>query len=309
LSGLAFLEGECIAFKPETMPLSVIVCDIDHFKSINDTFGHDAGDNVLRAFGSLLKDSVRAQDVGPPTGGEEFTILLAATGEDQAVEIAHRVRSRFKATAFVFGSGTRLVTASFGVAERRLGEPFFITAKKADDRRSSVITSGSASSRRSNWSMRSSRRKPGALRQGETQTRLTGRYAAAAVLMAIPPFGIVGWAHPITAAGVLFPGWGWAGFGVAAAGLIVMTTRWWPAAASALAGFWLWSAATWTSPGLPEGWRGVDLEQGKNLGRGTSLEQQRDLIATVKRAAGEGARFILLPESALGFWTPTVERL
>nr|WP_234908982.1 conjugal transfer protein TraB [Rhizobium rhizogenes] len=135
------------------------------------------------------------------------------------------------------------------------------------------------------------------------------RYAAAAVLMAVPPFGILGWAHPVTAAGVLFPGWGWVGFSVAAAGLIVMTTRWWPAAASALAGFWLWSAATWTGPGLPEGWRGVDLEQGETLGRDTSLERQRDLIATVKRTAGDGAHVIVLPESALGFWTPTVERL
>lgn len=135
------------------------------------------------------------------------------------------------------------------------------------------------------------------------------RYGAAAVLMAIPPFGIAGWAHPITAAGVLFPGWGWVGFGVGAAGLIVMTTRWWPAAASALAGLWLWSAATWTGSGLPEGWRGIDLDQGKNLGRDTSLEQQRDLIATVKRAAGEGARVVVLPESSLGFWTPTVAQL
>ncbi|MBM7045633.1 conjugal transfer protein TraB [Rhizobium lusitanum] len=135
------------------------------------------------------------------------------------------------------------------------------------------------------------------------------RYVLAAVLMAVPPFGILGWAHPITGAGVLFPGWGWAGFGVAAAGLIVMTTRRWPAAASAFAGFWLWSAATWTGPGLPEGWRGVDLEQGEALGRDTSLEQQRDLIATVKRTAADGARVVVLPESSLGFWTPTVERL
>lgn len=135
------------------------------------------------------------------------------------------------------------------------------------------------------------------------------RYVAAAVLMAIPPFGIAGWAHPITAAGVLFPGWGWVGLAVCAAGLIVMTTRRWPAAAIVLVGFWLWSAATWTSPGLPEGWRGVDLEQGKNLGRDTSLEQQRDLIATVKRATSKGAHVVVLPESALGFWTSTTERI
>lgn len=135
------------------------------------------------------------------------------------------------------------------------------------------------------------------------------RYATAAVLMAIPPFGIVGWAHPMTAAGVLFPGWGWIGLAACAAGLVVMTTRSWPAAAIISGGFWLWSAATWTGPDLPEGWRGVDLEQGKNLSRDTSLEQQRDLLATAKHAAGEGPRFIVLPESALGFWTPTVEQL
>jgi hypothetical protein len=135
------------------------------------------------------------------------------------------------------------------------------------------------------------------------------RYAAAAVLMAIPPFGISGWAHPITAAGALFPSWGWVGLATCAAGLIAMTTRWWPAAAIILGGFWLWSAATWVGPGLPEGWRGIDLEQGENLGRDRSLEQQRDLIATMKRTADGGARVVLLPESSLGFWTPTVEQL
>lgn len=136
------------------------------------------------------------------------------------------------------------------------------------------------------------------------------RYLAAAVLMAVPPFGIVGWAHPITAAGVVFPGWGWWGLAAAAAGLIAMTTKWWPAASIALGGLWLWSAATWTAPSLPEGWIGVDLRLGQSLGRDVSLDHHRDLIATVKRAANEDRiRVVVLPESTLGFWTPTVERL
>jgi len=136
------------------------------------------------------------------------------------------------------------------------------------------------------------------------------RYSAAAVLMALPPFGIVGWAHPITAAGVVFPGWGWWGMAAAAAGLVAMTTRWWPTASIAVGGLWLWSAATWTPPSLPEGWTGVDLQLGQTLGRDISLDHHRDLIATVKRAANEdGIRFLVLPESSLGFWTPTVERL
>lgn len=135
------------------------------------------------------------------------------------------------------------------------------------------------------------------------------RFGLAALLMAVPPFGIVGWAHPLTAAGVLVPGWGWAGLGAAAIIMLVMTTRRWPIAAAVLGGLYVWSATTSTPPIVPDGWRGVDLKQGSSLGRGSDLEQQRDLIATVRRAAGEGARVAVLPESALGFWTPTVERL
>lgn len=134
------------------------------------------------------------------------------------------------------------------------------------------------------------------------------RYLAAAVLTGLPPFGITGWAHPLTVAGVLFPGWGWWGLLATAAGLLTITTRYRPAAAIGLGGFWLWSTATWTEPKLPEEWRGVDLEYGQTLGRDGSLEYHRNLMATVRKAAGEGIRVIVLPESALGFWTPTVAR-
>lgn len=135
------------------------------------------------------------------------------------------------------------------------------------------------------------------------------RYLAAAVLMAIPPFGVTGWAHPITAAGVVFPGWGWLGLAAMTASLVGLVTRWGPAVAVALFGFWLWSAASWTDPHLPETWRGVDLTMGASLGRDDGLQRQRDLIATVRASAAGGARQTVLPESALGFWTPTVERL
>lgn len=135
------------------------------------------------------------------------------------------------------------------------------------------------------------------------------RYLLAAVIMAIPPFGITGWAHPVTAAGVLFPGWGWWGLALMTAGLAGLVTRIWPAVAIALTGFWLWSAAVWTDLKLPEAWRGVDLELGVSLGREAGLQRQRDMIATVRGATGDGALYVVLPESALGFWTPTVERL
>ncbi|MGN6773669.1 conjugal transfer protein TraB [Rhizobium sp.] len=135
------------------------------------------------------------------------------------------------------------------------------------------------------------------------------RYFTAALLMAMPPFGITGWAHPITAAGVLFPGWGWWGLVAATAGLMGLVTRMWPAVAIVLAGFWIGSAATWDEPKLPESWQGVDLEMGASLGRDASIGRHRDLIATVTDRASGGARTVVLPESSLGFWTPTVERL
>ncbi|MFB7146052.1 conjugal transfer protein TraB [Agrobacterium deltaense] len=136
-------------------------------------------------------------------------------------------------------------------------------------------------------------------------------YPLAMVLTALPPCGITGWAHPLTAAGVLLPGWGWWGLFVMATGLSVMTTRLWPVAAIILAGFWLWSAATWTEPKLHDAWRGVDLQVGQNLGRDGSLLYHRDLIATMRRriATHPGTRVMVLPESALGFWTPTVARV
>ncbi|PDS54392.1 conjugal transfer protein TraB [Rhizobium anhuiense] len=135
------------------------------------------------------------------------------------------------------------------------------------------------------------------------------RYLLAAIIMSIPPFGITGWAHPATAAGALFPGLGWWGLGFMTAGLAGLVTRIWPAVAITFAGLWLWSAASWTEPGLPNGWLGVDLELGASLGRDAGLHRQRDLIATVRNAASDGARFVVLPETALGFWTPTVARL
>jgi hypothetical protein len=134
------------------------------------------------------------------------------------------------------------------------------------------------------------------------------RYVVAMVLMALPPFGITGWAHPLTAAGVLFPGWGWFGLGATAILLVVMTVRRWQIAVAVLLGLYVWSATGWTQPKVPGSWKGVDLALGKNLGRDGTLRYNRDLIATVL-AEGEEARFVVLPESALGFWTPTVVRL
>ncbi|WP_245414232.1 MULTISPECIES: conjugal transfer protein TraB [unclassified Nitratireductor] len=137
----------------------------------------------------------------------------------------------------------------------------------------------------------------------------TVRYAMAAVLMSVPPFGIVGWAHPITAAGIVFPGWGWWGLGATAIGLLVMTTKVWPITTLVLGGAFAWSAATWTDPSLPDGWIGVDTEFGGERGTYAELFQHRETIAAVKAAVAQGNKIVVLPEGAAGVWSPTVERL
>ncbi|MCT9000382.1 conjugal transfer protein TraB [Chelativorans intermedius] len=140
-------------------------------------------------------------------------------------------------------------------------------------------------------------------------TGRTLRYAAAAILMSVPPFGIVGWAHPITAAGIVFPGWGWWGLVAAAIGLLAMTTKFWPIATLVWGGAFAWSAATWTEPSLPQGWIGVDTKFGGERGTYAGLFQHRETIAAVKAAAAQGNKIVVLPEGAAGVWTPTVERL
>lgn len=136
------------------------------------------------------------------------------------------------------------------------------------------------------------------------------RYLVAATLMSVPPFGIVGWASPITAAGVLFPGWGWVGLAATAAGLSAMTTRAWPLAGAAMGVTLALSAATWTDPEPPEGWVGIDTMFDYQVAREhADYAQHVTTIARVRRAALDGVTTIILPESALRIWTSTTERL
>lgn len=137
------------------------------------------------------------------------------------------------------------------------------------------------------------------------------RYLAIMVLTAIPPFGITGWAHPLTAAGILMPGWKWWGLAALTTGLMGLVTRIGPAVAVALSGLWFWSAASGTAPLIMERWHGVDLQMGASLGRDLSLQRHRDLIATVRQvtATNSNSQVVILPESTLGFWTSAVERL
>jgi diguanylate cyclase (GGDEF)-like protein len=97
--------------------LSVIMIDADHFKRLNDIFGHDAGDVVLRAMGRELKAGVRGGDLACRFGGEEFALVLPDCGKPQAVEKAHRVADSVRAMHLVHGATTLPpLTISAGVA-------------------------------------------------------------------------------------------------------------------------------------------------------------------------------------------------
>lgn len=97
--------------------LSVLLFDIDHFKAVNDTIGHDGGDEVLKEFSRRLHHNVRAIDLPCRMGGEEFVVLMPETDSEHALMIAERVRERVESEPFMVGQDKKLsITVSVGVA-------------------------------------------------------------------------------------------------------------------------------------------------------------------------------------------------
>lgn len=98
-------------------PLSIVLFDIDNFKKINDTHGHDGGDFVLTELGAQVKVSgLRERDLAGRYGGEEFMVVLTNSGPDQALEVADRIRKRIEAFEFNYQGTLIPVTVSLGVA-------------------------------------------------------------------------------------------------------------------------------------------------------------------------------------------------
>lgn len=98
-------------------PLSVCITDIDRFKSVNDTYGHDAGDEILREFARRIRSTVRGADLACRYGGEEFVVVMPDTDAASAASIAERLRGIIEAAPFSLPSGGVLnITASLGIA-------------------------------------------------------------------------------------------------------------------------------------------------------------------------------------------------
>jgi diguanylate cyclase (GGDEF)-like protein/PAS domain S-box-containing protein len=114
-------------------PVAIVALDIDHFKVINDRYGHLAGDKVLTAVGDELRRACRPHDVVGRLGGEEFAVLFPHTPLDVAADIAERIRQRLRNVVIRVGDTDILATASFGVAAFIAGDAYEDLFARADD--------------------------------------------------------------------------------------------------------------------------------------------------------------------------------
>jgi diguanylate cyclase len=111
------IAQEISSFRRYGNPSSLIMMDIDHFKHVNDSYGHRTGDGVLRVVAGILKKEIRDMDVLCRYGGEEFALILPHTALAAAVDVADRLRRKIAESRFSFKGRRFHVTASFGVAE------------------------------------------------------------------------------------------------------------------------------------------------------------------------------------------------
>jgi diguanylate cyclase (GGDEF)-like protein len=98
------------------VPFTLLLVDLDHFKQVNDQFGHQAGDQALQAVAAVLHNELRAVDLPARIGGEEFAVLLPHTAEQGALEAAERLRAAIAAQPIPYQGATLTITASVGVA-------------------------------------------------------------------------------------------------------------------------------------------------------------------------------------------------
>ena len=114
-------EAQAIAMlnraRDKDVPVSVIVADIDHFKRVNDIWGHQVGDTAIASFGDLLRSTIRDTDIAGRIGGEEFCILVWNCPEEPTLNLAERIRARFEQLPIEGISDDVRLTASFGVAQ------------------------------------------------------------------------------------------------------------------------------------------------------------------------------------------------
>jgi len=130
---LETMDREIPRARRHERPLTLVMFDIDRFKSINDTYGHLAGDYVLREIARIAKARLRPDDVIGRYGGEEFGLVLPETDEAGGGRVAEELRGRIEAHTFMFESEKISVSASFGVAQLLEGRDLLGFVKDADE--------------------------------------------------------------------------------------------------------------------------------------------------------------------------------
>ena len=120
----AFMAEQFEVHRTQGKALSLLLMDVDKFKSVNDTHGHPAGDKVLKALGALLGSAARAQDLAARYGGEELALVLPGTSRATAAAIAESIRRAIAARPVNVGPANLPITASVGVACLETGSPF-----------------------------------------------------------------------------------------------------------------------------------------------------------------------------------------
>ncbi|MBX7495654.1 GGDEF domain-containing protein [Qipengyuania sp. 6B39] len=118
--------------KQEGVPIGLVVADIDHFKAVNDVYGHQVGDKAIAAFGGVISNMIRNSDIAGRIGGEEFCILAWNCDGERAEAMAERIRKRFADTVVPGMVANQRLTASFGVAARQAGEGYGKLFARAD---------------------------------------------------------------------------------------------------------------------------------------------------------------------------------
>jgi diguanylate cyclase len=125
--------------------LSLIMCDIDHFKRVNDAYGHQVGDELIKMFARVIEGSIRETDTVIRYGGEEFAIILPMTDQEAASSIAERIRRQFESKRLTIRETNQKIgqlTASFGVAQYRSGDEVETLVQRADAKLYDAKSSG-----------------------------------------------------------------------------------------------------------------------------------------------------------------------
>lgn len=126
------LRHEFSRWQRYQQPLTLMICDIDHFKQVNDTYGHAAGDKILKAIARILRSNIRTTDFICRYGGEEFVILMPQTSAEEAMNVANKLRQRVNDAPFHSSSGYFQVTISGGLDEFGEGDSTDKVFERAD---------------------------------------------------------------------------------------------------------------------------------------------------------------------------------